>query len=226
MISTWWQILLQSLYGVWGGFIAFVPKLLLAIIIFIIGWIIATWIAKAIEHLFRMLKVDTGLQKLGVDNVMHRAGSRLDSGAFIGWLIKWFIILVFLVAALDIVGLSQVNEFLRQVVLIYLPNVIVAALVLLVGSVLGDIVARAIQGGAQAAHVKASNFLGTVARWAIWIFAILIALTQLGIAAQLIQILFIGVVAMLALAGGLAFGLGGRDHASKVLNKIDDTMSR
>lgn len=221
LVQTWGQVLLGSLQNLWMGVIAFLPGLILAIVIFLIGWLIAAMIGKAIGQLINAIKLDQVLRQAGLEELLQKGGFRLDSGAFIGGLVKWFIILVFLVASLDILGLSEVNMFLRQVVLVYLPNVIIAALILLVGSVLAELAARVVRGGASAASVHSSNFLGSVARWAIWIFTILIALTQLGIAAQLIQILFMGAVAMLALAGGLAFGLGGKEHASRALDKFN-----
>jgi len=223
--QTWSQVLLHSLQNLWMGVVAVLPKLILAVVIFLIGWLIASLIEKALRQLVDMLKIDHLLKKTGMHETLSKAGFHFSAGAFLGALVKWFFVIVFLVAALDVIGLSQVNLFLREVVLNYLPNVVVAALVLLVGSVLAEAVARLVSGSAKMANVKAAGFLGTVAKWAIWIFALLIALAQLGIASQLIQVLFIGVVAMFALAGGLAFGLGGKDAASRVVEKMRDAVS-
>lgn len=223
--QTWSGVLLSSLQNLWIGVVAFLPKLILAVVIFLIGWLIASLIEKALRQLIDMMKIDHLLKKTGMHDSLSKAGFRFSAGAFIGGLVKWFFIIVFLVAALDVIGLSQVNLFLREVVLNYLPNVVVAALVLLVGSVLAETVAKLVSGSARMADVKAAGFLGTIAKWAIWIFALLIALAQLGIAAQLIQTLFVGVVAMFALAGGLAFGLGGKDAAGRIVEKMRDAMS-
>jgi len=225
MTQTWSEVLLMSLQNLWIGVVAFLPRLVLAIVIFLIGWLIASLIEKAIRQLLDAARVDAVLRKTGVDETLAKAGMRLNSGAFIGGLVKWFFVIVFLVASLDVIGLSQVNLFLREVVLNYLPNVIVAALILLVGSVLAEAIGRLVSGSARMADVRASGFLGTVARWAIWIFTILIALSQLGIATQLIQIIFIGVVAMFALAGGLAFGLGGKDAAARVIERMKHAVA-
>lgn len=225
MTQTWSEVLLVSLQNMWIGVVAFLPRLILALVIFLIGWLIASLIEKALRQVIDALRLDSVLRKTGVDESLKKAGFRLNSGAFIGSLVKWFFVIVFLVASLDVIGLSQVNLFLREVVLNYLPNVIVAALILLVGSVLAEAVGRLVAGSARMADVRASNFLGTVARTAIWIFTFLIALSQLGIATQLIQILFIGVVAMCALAGGLAFGLGGKDMAARILEKMRNAVS-
>lgn len=223
--QTWSVVLLQSLQNLWMGVVAVLPKLILAVVIFLIGWLIASLIEKALRQLIDMMKIDNLLRKTGMHDTLSKAGFHFSAGAFIGALVKWFFVIVFLVAALDVIGLSQVNLFLREVVLSYLPNVVVAALVLLIGSVVAEAASRLVSGSAQMANVKSSGFIGTVAKWAIWIFALLIALAQLGIAAQLIQSIFIGLVAMFALAGGLAFGLGGKDAASRAIEKMKDAMS-
>lgn len=224
LAKTWSDILLASLQNLWLGVADFVPRLLLAIIVFIIGWLIAELIKKGIVRLLDAVKFDKLLASTGLERVIEQAGYRLHAGLFIGWLVKWFVILVFLVASLQIVGLTQVNLFLNEVVLVYIPNVIVAALILLIASIVADLAEKVIVGSSKAVGVKSSAFLGVVARWAIWIFAIIIALAQLGIATQFIQVLFTGAVAMLALAGGLAFGLGGKDAAHDVLDKLQDNL--
>ena len=106
----------------------------------------------------------------------------------------------------------------------YLPNVLVAALILLVAGVVADAMQRIVSSSAKAAQVSSAGLLGGIARWSIWILALITALSQLGIAPQFMQILFTGLVAMLALAGGLAFGLGGRDAAAKYIERLRDDM--
>ena len=198
----------------------FVPQLVIALVVFIIGWVIAVALGKIVSQLVKSLRVDSALRGLGAEAPLSRAGLRLDSGAFVGGLVRWFFILVFLFASIDVIGLDQVTEFLRSVVLTYIPQVIVAAFILLVAALLADVVHRVVAGSARAAHIPSAGFLGGVAKWAIWIFAILAALFQLGIAGVFIQTLFTAFVAMLAIAGGLAFGLGGRDAASRFLEKL------
>jgi len=159
-------------------------------------------------------------QALGAEEPLARAGFRLDTGAFVGGLVRWFLIVVFLVATIDVLGLPQVNIFLREVVLVYLPNVIVAALILVVAAFVAEATQRIVVGSAKAAGVPSTHLLGGITKWAIWIFAILAALYQLGIAGVFAQTLFTGFVAMLAIAGGLAFGLGGRDAASRYIESL------
>lgn len=220
IVQTWGDVLVASFQELWSGVVSFVPQLVIALIVFIVGWVIAVAFGKIVSQLVKSLRVDSALRGLGAEAPLSRAGLRLDSGAFVGGLVRWFFILVFLFAAIDVLGLDQVTEFLRSVVLTYIPQVIVAAFILLVSALLADVVHRVVAGGARAAHIPSAAFLGGVAKWAIWIFAILAALFQLGIAGVFIQTLFTAFVAMLAIAGGLAFGLGGRDAASRFLEKL------
>ena len=138
---------------------------------------------------------------------------------------KWFVIVIFLIAALDVLGLSQVNFFLQDVVLGYLPRVLAAALVLLVAGVIGDATGRVVVTAAKTAGLDSAHFVGAVAKWAVWIFAILVALSQLGIAATFSQTLFTGIVIAVSLALGLSFGLGGQEAASRFIEKLRGEMS-
>ena len=208
-----------SFQDVWIGVLSFVPKFIIAIIIFIVGWVIAVVIGRLISQLIRSLKVDKVLQNIGAEEPLSKAGFRLDTGAFIGGLVRWFIIIVFFVAIADVFGLNQVNIFL-QMILAYLPNVIAAALMLVVAALVADASKRIVAGSAKAADLPSSDFLGGVAKWAIWVFAILVALSQLGIAGPFAQTLFTGLVAMLAIAGGLSFGLGGKDAAARFIERL------
>lgn len=224
-ISTWGEVFTSSLQGLWVGFISFIPGLILAIIIFIVGWIVGSVVGKAIAQLFAALKIDKIFESAGAGEVMARAGMRLNVGKFIGDLVKWFILAVFLMTALNVLQLTEVTQFLRDVVVEYLPRVIVAALVLVLATVISDFMRKLIRGSAKMANVRSANLLGSIAHYAIWIFAIIIALSELGVAAQFMQILFTGIIAMLAIAGGLAFGLGGRDAAAKSIENIRENTS-
>lgn len=220
MTQTWSDVLVVSFQELWVGVITLIPKLLIAVIIFIVGWIIAAALDKLIGQVIRLFKVDKLFQTLGAEEPLAKAGFRLNTGAFVGGLVRWFLIVVFLVAALDVLGLSQVNIFLREVVLAYLPNVIVAALILVVAAFVADVMQRIVVGSAKAANVPSTHFLGGITKWSIWVFAILAALYQLGIAGVFAQTLFTGFVAMLAIAGGLAFGLGGKDAAARYIERL------
>lgn len=195
-------------------------RLVVALAIFIIGWIIGVFVASIVEKIFKKLNVDSALRKAGVETTLQRGGIALNSGYFIGALLKWFIIVVFLISSFQILGLVQVTYFLQQVVIGYLPQVIIAVLILMVAVVIGDIVQRIVRASAGAAGVRSSHLLGAIAKWVIWVFALLTVLVQLGIGADLIRILFTGIVVAGAIAFGIAFGLGGQTHASELITKI------
>ena len=218
--QIWSDTLIMSFQNLWGGVIGFAPKLIIAIIVFVIGLLVASIIGRFVDKIISSLRVDSAFKSVGVDEMLHKGGFTLNSGHFIGGLVKWFLVIVFLVASLEILGLSQVTDFLKNVVLGYLPNVIVAALILVVAAFIAHAMQRIVVGSAKVAGAPSTHFLGGLTKWSIWAFAILAALYQLGIAGAFAQTLFTGFVAMVAIAGGLAFGLGGRDAASKYIEHL------
>lgn len=220
-IENWGDVFARSLQGVWYGVASFVPNLIIALIIFAIGWVLAALVEKLVESVFKSLKVDAALKSAGLEDVVKRAGHNLNSGLFVGSLVKWFVVVVFLIASFDVLGLDQVTSFLKDVVA-YLPQVIIAVLILMVAVIIANAMQKIVVASARAAHAKSAELLGRITKWSIWIFALLTALFNLGIAPALIQTVVMAVFAGAALALGLAFGLGGKDTAQRLLEK---TMS-
>ena len=214
-----------SFNDLWYTVVAFLPAIIAAVIVFLIGWIIGVILYRVVVEIVKVLRIDEALKAAGLNDAAKRAGFNLDIGKFLGTLVEWFIILVFLVASLEILGLTQVTIYLQTVVLLYLPQVIIASLILILGAIVAEVVKGLVSGSARAAGARSGNFAGTVAKWAIWITAIMAALTQLGIATALLQTLFTGVVIALSLAFGLAFGLGGKEAASRAIEKIRSDIS-
>ena len=225
-IYTWGDVLRASFQDIWIGVVNFVPSFLAAVVIFLVGWLIAVLLGKLVAQVVKMIKLDLALRSAGFDKVVERGGFALDSGAFIGALVKWFFIVVSLVASLDILGLKTVTGYLSTVVLSYLPNVIVAALILLVSVVIAAAIQKLVVSSAKAAGLSSAIVLGEISKWAIWIFAFMAALSQLEILNAFIQPLFIGIIAALSLALGLSFGLGGRDAAARYIEKVKDEVSK
>lgn len=223
-IQNWGDVFTQSLQSVWYGVASFVPNLLVAIIIFAIGWVLAALVERLVDSILKALRLDSALRSAGFEDVVKRAGHNLNSGLFVGVLCKWFVIVVFLMAAFEVLGLSQVNGFLREVVA-YLPQVIVAVLVLLIAAVVARAMQKVVVASAKAGHLHVAELSGRVTKWAIWIFAILTALYTLGVAPGIIQTLITAVFAGGALAFGLSFGLGGRDTAQKVIEKTSAAIA-
>lgn len=217
--------LTESFQDLWGGIVFFVPNLVVAILIVLIGWVVGALLGRIISQLIRSLKIDEALRKAGIEDVVRRGGIVLDSGHFIGSLVKWFVIVAFLITAFDVLGLVQINKFLNDIVLSYIPQVIIAALVLIVAGVLGDVMRKIVVTSAKAAGVHSSGLAGNVTKWSIWIFAILVALSNLGIASSFIQTLFTGVVVAFSIALGLAFGLGGQEAAARFIEKTRNEIS-
>lgn len=220
MINDYGLQLRDSFNSLGPIFLNVAARLIIALVIFIVGWIIGVFVQSIVEKIFNKLNVDNALRRAGVENTLHKGGVKLNSGTFVGAILKWFIIVVFLLSSFSVLGLDQVTVFLQQVVIGYLPQVIIAVLILMVAAVVGDLVQRVIKASAGALGVRRANLLGAVAKWVIWIFAILTVLVQLGIGADLIRILFTGIVVAGAIAFGIAFGLGGQSHASELIGKI------
>ena len=209
----------SSLLTLWSGVAGFAPRLIAAIIVFLVGWLVAIILGKAVGHVVRVLHVDSALTKVGFRRAWESSGFRLDSSAFFYELVKWFFVVVFLMAAANILELNQVSEFLRTVVF-YIPNVMVAAVVLLIGILVAKFLENFVKGSVKAAGLVSGNFLGAVTKWAVFIFSLLIALTQLKVADDIIRIVIVGAVASSALAFGLAFGLGGVKHAEELIGNL------
>ena len=224
VVQTWTEVVTSSLQTLWSGFIGFLPKLLGAIIIFLIGWLIAVVLAKLAAQLIRLVRIDQILEKMGFKRSLEKANLKLDSGKFIGELVKWFFIIVFLMAATDILGLPQVTEFLKRI-LLYIPHLIVAVLILLAAVLIANFLQRLVKASVETAGLRGANFLGAVTKWSVLIFAVLAALLQLGIVPALIQTIFTGFVAALAIAIGLSFGLGGKDLAGQILSRLKKDVS-
>ncbi len=225
-VQGWTDIVVGSLEGIWIRFAAFVPNLIGAIVVLIIGLIVAAGLGTLVEKIFEAVRLDTFLEKLGLKPYFERAGLRLRAAYFLGRLIYWFIAIAFLLAASDSLGLYALSGFLNAV-LGYLPNVIAAVLIMLASVVLGNFLRRAVMASVMSAKLHAAHFLGTLMWWSIVVFGFLAALTQLNIAVTVIQSIVTGFIAMVALAGGLAFGLGGKDYANHLVNKLRErTESR
>ena len=225
-IYTWGDVLRASFYDIWLGVANFIPNFLAAIIIFLVGWVIAIILGRLVSQIIKTVKLDTALRGAGFDKVVERAGFSLNSGSFIGSLVKWFFVVVSLVASLQIIGLTEVTKYLSEVVLNYLPRVIIAVLMLLVSVVIAQVVQKLVVSSAKAADISSANVLGEISKWAIWIFAFMFAFSQLQILNDFIQPLFIGIIAAISLALGLSFGLGGKEAAARYIEKVKGEISK
>jgi len=224
MTQNWYLITYESLLGLWQGFLKFIPSLLAAIIIFIIGWLIAEAIGKIVSRILKVLKIDQIFERANWREALETAEIKVNISEFIGGICKWILVIVFLSIAVEILGLAQFASVLNRLI-VWLPNVVIAVVVFVVAVIIADILNRLIRASVNKMGIKYGGFLGAIVRWAIYIFAGLAILLQLGVAPTIIQSIVVGFVGMLALALGLAFGLGGKDAAAKLIEDLKRRIS-
>ncbi len=215
----------DSLRSLWGTLIGFLPNLIGALLVFIVGLIVAVLLERIVIRVISYLKLDAMLRRAGVEPYFERANIHMNIGHFIGKVVYWFIIIVFLVAASDILHFTAFSFFLRDTLIPFLPNVLVAVLIVLASLVAANFLRRLVVASLNGARMHHAKGLGTLTWWVVFIFGFLSALLQVGVAVGIINTLITGIIAMLALAGGLAFGLGGRDRAARFLEKMSNDIS-
>lgn len=223
VIESWLNVLRASLQNLWLTVAGFLPSLVGALVVFIVGLIVAAVLDRVVERLIYYLKLDMLLRKMGVEQVVERAGMKLNAGHFLGRLVYWFFVVAFLLASSDILGFFTLSNFLRDI-LNYVPNIMVSILILLAALVLANFLKGLVRASVMSANMHHAKGLGTLAWWVVFIFGFLTALVQLGVAVSIINTLITGLIAMLALAGGLAFGLGGKEYASEALRAVKDEI--
>lgn len=224
MIEDWSIITIQTLQTVWQGFLLFLPNLIVAIIVFLVGWFVSVGIGKLVVGILQRLKVDRVFERTGWKEALEKAELKVNVSEFIGAIFKWILVIVFLLVSVEILGLTQFADFLKKIVS-WLPNLIVATAIFLVAVILADIIEKIIRAGVKKMEIGYTAFLGALVKWAIYIFAALAILLQLGITPTIINTLVMGFVGMIALALGLAFGLGGKDAAAKLIEDLQRKIS-
>jgi Conserved TM helix len=207
-----------SLAGALGTFLSAVPRIIGFVLVLLIGWFIASLLAKAVAALLHAVKFNDLARRSGFADFVHNMGVKTDSAGVIASVAKWFVRLIVMVVAFDMLGLPAVSQVLREL-LLWLPNLVVALVVLVIAGLAATALSNLVRGATAQAGLSSSDTLATIAKVAVWAFGIVVAVNQLGIATTLINTLLIGVVGALALATGLAFGLGGRDRAAQMIER-------
>jgi hypothetical protein len=221
VVQSWTDVVVGSLQNLWWGVVNYLPNLIGAFVVLIVGLIVAAGLAALVEKILEGVRLDTLLEKVGLKPIFERAGLKLRAAYFFGKLVYWFVIVAFLLAVADSLQLYALSQFLSAI-MNYLPNVIAAVLIMLAALVLAHFLRKLVTASVMSAKLHSGPFLGTITWWAITVFGFLTALAQLNIGTEIIQTIITGFIAMLALAGGLAFGLGGKDYANHLLNKLKD----
>jgi hypothetical protein len=212
------QVVQLSLYDLFTQVVAILPDILGAIVVILIGLIVAPIFGGITKKIVDILKIDSAAEKVGLHDLLKPFFKKPSISFFLGKIVKWFFVIAFLMAAAEILQWDRITDFLNEIVF-YIPNVLIAVVILVLGAIAGkfvdEVVVRSIKG--SNAPINNPETIGHISKFAVVLFAVLAALIQLGIAPSLIQILFSGIV----LAMALAFGLGGRDKAAKILDYLD-----
>lgn len=208
--------MLTSLAAAMALFFSAIPKIFGFVVIIILGWLVASLVEKAVAAILRTIKFNELAQRSGLADFVAKTGTGTDSSGLLGALVKWFIRLIALVVAFDALGLPAVSDVLRQF-LLWLPNVVVALVVLVIGGLLATALSNVVRAAAAKSALGNPDLLAKVASGLVWAFSIVVAVNQIGIATTLVNTLFMAVVGAIALALGLAFGLGGRDTAAEIV---------
>ena len=224
-VQEWSQITISALQSLWESFIKFLPSLIGALVIFVIGWFISVAIGRLVSHLLKLLKFNQIFERTSWKHALEKAEIDVDASRFVGAIVKWILVIVFLLASVEVLGLTQFAQFIKDVT-DYLPNVLVAALIFVVTVIVVDIVEKLVRVGVEGLGVGYSKAVGAITKWTIWGFALLAILDQLGIAQYFLRMLFMGIVATITIAFGLAFGLAGKDAAGDVIREIREKLRK
>lgn len=216
----------DSLRTLYDRIILYLPNVIIALIVVILGWVIGSFLGSLVHRLLAMVGVDSAANQLGLSRLSARSGRSLSIARLGQWLVKWFFFLASFIAAADILGLDQVTAFFYNDVLAYAGHVIVAMAIMFLGLLAANFFSGLVESAVSASGFGSARALASITRWSIVIFTVIAVLSELQIATAFLQNLFTAVVAMIALAGGLAFGLGGRDHAKKVLDKVEEGLMK
>ena len=214
-VQDWGDAVFVSATEALQNFLGFLPALIGAILILVIGWFVAGLLAGLVERGLKMVGFEKAASTTGISSFIQRSGSTWTASAIVAEIVKWFIRLIAIQAAASILGLDQISQ-INNAILLWLPNLVVAIAILVIGALIARFVGSLVRGTTAQMGFGDPELLGNIANYAILAFAIIAAVDQLGIAQTVVNTLFIGAVALVVLAGGLAFGLGGQQTAAQI----------
>ncbi len=196
------------------------PKIIGALLILIIGWIIAKLLKRLFVRLLKLVKFNYLTEKSGIDKFLKEGGTKVNAIDVIGTLIYWFIMLIVIMAVLNSLNLTVASTLFNEIML-YIPNIVVAIAILIIGIYLARMVSQILKTSLKGMQDKTSNLISQIAFIAIIVLTVFVTLGQLNIAKEIITSAFIIIFGAICLALALAFGLGGRDKAAEILNELD-----
>ncbi len=218
-MTNWYSVTTNTFESFWEGFLYFLPSLVGAVVVFVLGWFFAVGMGKIISGGLHKVKFNSFFENKKWKEAMDRAEVRVDPSEFLGTLVKWILTIVVIWMTVEILGFNEFALFMKDVVA-YLPNVIVAALIFVVAVMVADFLSKIVMATTEKVDFPYAKFTGVIIKTAIWVFALFAILIQLGIARELMLAMFYGLIALISLAGGLAFGLGGKDAATKMIEEM------
>lgn len=224
-VTNWSAGFLSALTAGMSQFFNAIPYIIGALLILVIGWIIGGWIGMLITKIAHAIKVDDVGDKVGINQFLKKSGTPLKASGIFGEIVKWVIRLVFVEMAAAQLGMAQVTAVINQI-LGFIPNVVVAIIILGVGAFLGQVLGGVVRGFFSEAKAGNPELMARLVNIAVLAFAVIAALNQLEIAAIVVNTLYIGLVAAVAIAFGLAFGLGGRDTAARLTERWTAQVER
>ena len=216
-INEWGTALMTSLTTALSLFFAAIPRLIGFLVIIIVGWLISGALAAGVAALLRAVRFNVLAQNAGIQGFINNMGLKTDASGFLANVVKWFVRLIVLVVAFDALGLPAVSQVLQQF-LLWIPNLVVAVVVLVIAGLAANALSDLVRGATAQAGFDNPDLLANIARITVWAFGIVVAVNQIGIAQALVNTLFMGFIFALALAAGLAFGLGGRETAAQIVD--------
>ena len=194
------------------------PRLALALIVLIAGWIIAKMVKFGVSRGLRAINFHVVTERAGIDAFLRDGGVRTDAAEILAALFYWLVILAALLVGFNLLGLAYITDLLTRV-LVFVPNVMVAILILAFGAYFAKFVGNAICAYFRNVHMQDADLLGNLARYAILAFVVLIALDQVNVGGDFVRQTFLILLAGVVFALALAFGLGGRDWAAELLDR-------
>jgi hypothetical protein len=218
-VMDWETLIAEPVKNMFSKITSFLPTLIGALVILIVGWIIAKVIRQLIDKLLQLVRFDTLADKTGISEVLKKGDLKTSAREVVSNLVYWLIIIMVLIMTVDALGLPKASDVLTSL-FDYVPNVIAALLVIVVAIFLASFISGIVHTAAANAKIPKPELLAGLSRWTIIIFAATIALTELGIAPLLVTTTFNIVLAGIVLALALAFGLGSKDIVAKWLEEL------
>ena len=218
-IQNWSETTVTSLQNLWQGTLAFLPNLIGALIVFIVGWFVALAIGGLVSGILKKAQLDKIFEKTKWNEALSKADLKMTISSFLGVIVKWIIIIVFLSAAVEILGATQFSYTLGRLI-DWLPSLLVAVVIFVVAAIIADLAEKLVKVAVGKMDIKQVNCIGLIVRYSIWVIAIFAILSELGVAKDVVNVLMTGLVALLVLSGSIAFGLGGKDAAKEMIDNI------